>query len=147
MEPSFTSGQVATALHIPPRRIEGWAEKGLLSPRVLRGRTRFGDRRQYTWPDVMMAAILVEAQRILGTQLRPGILAEAIAAVGAKSYGLLGAIPAAGAVLVLHIVKGEPKAEVLYKPVLGHLPTAALIVNLARLGPQVQEALKHVKRA
>jgi len=147
MVPFYTSGEVATALRIPPRRIEGWAEKGFLTPKVLRGQTRHGDRRQYAWPDVMTAAVLVEAQRLLGTQLRPGILAEAITAIGPKSYGLLGAIPGAGAVLVLHIVNGEPKAEVLYKPIMSHLPTAALIVDLARLGPQVREALNHVKRA
>lgn len=139
---SYSTGQVAKALGLNVRRLEGWAEQGLLSPKVQRGQSRHGDRRQYAWPDILTAAVLAEAQQLLGAHFRPGCLAQ-IAAIGAHNYANLGTMQGARAALVLTVAKGKPQAEILYRPTLDHLPTAALVIDIARLAHRVEEALKH----
>jgi hypothetical protein len=137
---TYTTGQVARALKIPVRRMEGWAEQGLLVPKVLRGQTRHGDRRRYGWKDVITAAVLAELHRLLGARFRPGGIA-ALAARALVHFDLdkLGDRPL---VLVLTVAgKGGPGMEFVYKDRLDHLPPAALIINLVRLIHQTEEGL------
>jgi hypothetical protein len=143
-ERTYTTGQVARALGLNVRRLEGWAEQGVLSPAKLRGHTPHGDRRQYAWADIMAAAVLAEAQKLLGRHFRPGAMAELVKTVGRMSFGLLGTPTSEGhpAVLVFEVRKDKPHVEVAYRPTIDHLPTAALLINIERLGTRVREALK-----
>lgn len=139
---SYSSGPVARAVGIPIRRLEGWAEQGLVTPRVHRGRSRHGDRRLYTWPDVLTVAVLAEAQRLLGaTTFRPGGVAAAVAKVmRSDRLGVVSSVP--DAVLAISMEGGaRPKADLVYYARVQDLPRAALVIKLADLAKRVQEAL------
>jgi DNA-binding transcriptional MerR regulator len=74
---TFAVGQAARALGVPPRRLEGWVERGVLTPAL--SATGTGTRRRFTWGDLVKAAILVELQSLLGANLRPGTVGAYLA--------------------------------------------------------------------
>lgn len=68
---SYTNLQVAEAIGIPVRRLEGWVEAGVLEPTLSAGK-----QRRWSDEDALRAALVAEVQKIFGTNLRPGTAAR-----------------------------------------------------------------------
>lgn len=67
---------VARAVDIPVRRLEGWIERRVVVPAARARGT--GTRAGFSRQDVLRIGIIVEIQRLFGTDFRPGRIASAI---------------------------------------------------------------------
>ena len=141
---TYTSGQVARALELPSRRVEGWTEAGLIKPRISKGASRHGDRRRFAWGDIIVCGVLAQVQRILGGHLRPGAIARLVVKefdTRSAEFAVLGD-PARPALLLIESVDGKPRATVSFN-VHAHQLDAAIVVNLTRLGLKLERNLGH----
>lgn len=141
---TFTRGRVATALKLDVRQLESWAAQRLITPAVRRGQTQNGNRRAYSFADVVAAAVLSELQNLLGkTGVRPGSLAALLAKeLRSHEYDLLVKIPPPYTFLVVQGVEGRPSLEVLYlRAGAQGLPMAAITIRLDVLVARVRRAL------
>jgi hypothetical protein len=67
---------VASAVGIPPRRLEGWIERQVLTPLV--AASGKGTRARLSREDALRVAVIAEIQRLLGVNLRPGSIGAAL---------------------------------------------------------------------
>lgn len=72
---SYTRAQVAELLGVEARKLEGWVARGVLQPQG--SPQGSGHPHLFTFPEIVRAAILVEAQESLGLRFaRPGFLSK-----------------------------------------------------------------------
>lgn len=71
--PVYEIAQGAGALGIPERRLEGWVERGVLSPGVQAAGP--GTRRRFSLFDLVKAAVINRLVEMFGPSLRPGAIA------------------------------------------------------------------------
>ena len=152
VEGKFTSSQVARAVGVDSRRLEGWMERDILRPK---GESKQGVPMEYSFGDAMVAAVLAELQRLLGSDFRPGRVASLVEeALDPRSLNLLGLLaapagsrarPEGGRVFTAHLVirnvHGEPEAEILYHLDVSQMPSA-ILVDLGRLGTDLLKCLE-----
>lgn len=139
-------GQAAEILNVPARRLEGWVERGLLRPRIKRGRTPHRNRAQFGWPELMMAAIVAESQKLLGRHFRPGNMCRLITGLGDDRYA-----PEAGTtdrVLILRGIGWRPVQAVLVPE--RHatpFPDMALVIDLGLLARKLEKRIDRIRRS
>jgi hypothetical protein len=79
-EETFEVGTIARAVGIPPRRLEGWVERGVMASSLAGAGP--GHRRRFSRGDALRVAIVFEVQKAFGTALRPGTFAGTLAQQG-----------------------------------------------------------------
>jgi hypothetical protein len=132
--PVFEARQAALAAGIPMRRLQGWLDRKVFAPSV--GASGRGSRRKFTRGDIVALAIIAELQAILGSHLRPGVLAQEVTdwveKCGAKTFlmfslrdGYIRTLPG-DAESVQHHLKRSPSTIVVNLDVLGQRVDARL---------------------
>jgi MerR-like DNA binding protein len=69
----YAVGAVARAVDVPPRRLEGWVERGIIVP--LEPPDGTGSRTRFSREDALRVAIIAEIQQMFGKGFRPGGIA------------------------------------------------------------------------